>query len=78
MSASRLTLLSVALVFAFAVAVPSQAQDDAVARAAIANGTADLGSPRSPINAGSVQTGSLSSLTFDADTGAVIGDSTPV
>lgn len=73
MSASRLTLLSVALVFAFAVAVPSQAQDDAVARAAIANGTADLGSPRSPINAGSVQTGPLNSVTFDADTGAVIG-----
>src|SRR5215471_13105863 len=49
------------------------AQDDAVAKAAIASGTADLGSTRSAINATSVQSGSVDSLVFDVDTGAVIG-----
>jgi hypothetical protein len=49
------------------------AQDDAVAKAAIASGTADLGAARSAINGTAVQTGSLSSVVFDADTGAVIG-----
>ncbi len=71
----RFTFLYLALVFVFAVTATSYAQqgDNAVARAAIASGTADLGSTRAPIDAGSVQTGSLSSLTFDSETGAVIG-----
>lgn len=61
----RFTLLFIALVFVFAVTVASHAQMPA-------NAVPDLGS-RQPIDATAVQAGSISSLTFDAETGEVIG-----
>jgi hypothetical protein len=61
------------LVFVFTTTIYAQQGDDAIARSAVASGGADLGSTRTPIEAGSVQSGSISSLTFDAGTGAVIG-----
>jgi hypothetical protein len=71
----RFVCLSFVLLFVFVLSTSSFAQqggDDAVARAAVAGGVPDMGS-RQPVSAASVQTGSLSSVTFDVETGAVIG-----
>jgi hypothetical protein len=65
-------LLSIALVLLLALTATSYAQDDAVARGAIASGTADLGSTRSPVSAPDVLNGAPSSLLLDADSGAVV------
>lgn len=73
---ARFTSLFLPLLFVFALTFSSyaqQANDNAVAFAAIAGGTADLGATRAPVRAASVQNGSPSSLVFDATTGAVIG-----
>jgi hypothetical protein len=70
----RFVCLSFALLFVFGMSVTSYAQqggDDAISRAAVAGGVPDMGS-RQPVNAASVQTGSLSSVVLDADTGAVV------
>lgn len=73
---TRFAWAFVALLFVFTLTSTSNAQqadDNAVAHAAIAGGKADLGATRAPIKASSVQDGSPSSLTFDAGTGAVLG-----
>jgi hypothetical protein len=69
----RSSLLVVVLVFMLTLtaACYAQAGDDAIARAAIANGGPDLGD-RHPIPAASVQNGSTNQILFDADTGAVV------
>jgi len=60
------------IVFALTTSLFAQTPDEAIARAAVASGAADLGSTRKPINATSVQNGSLSQVVLDAQTGAVV------
>ena len=69
---TRFTILCV-LVFALsALSFGQGGKTDPAAAAALASATPDMGDA-SPVNAATVQTGSLSNLVFDADTGAVIG-----
>lgn len=71
----RFSFVFPVLLFVFmltSVSFAQQAGDSAIARAAIAGGEADLGATRAPVRADSVQTGSPSTLVFDATTGAVI------
>ncbi|HWS18239.1 MAG TPA: hypothetical protein VN223_09495 [Candidatus Elarobacter sp.] len=71
----RFTLLCVILVFAFtAGALAQQAGDDAIARAAIAAGRADMGD-RGVVDAQHVAVFSIGSVLLDADTGKVVGGS---
>src|SRR5262249_15073494 len=71
MTPSRFTILLLTLLCLSAVVSFAQAGDAAIARAAIAGGSADTGT-RAPINATTVQNGSPSSIVLDADTGAVV------
>jgi hypothetical protein len=71
----RFTLLCVALIFAFTVGVyAQQADDDAIARAAIAGGRPDMGD-RGVVDAQHVSVFSIGSVVLDADTGKVVGGS---
>jgi hypothetical protein len=73
---TRFSYVFVTLLFAFTLISTSyaqQADDNAVAHAAVASGKAILGATRPPIKAVSVQDGSPASLTFDAQTGVVFG-----
>jgi hypothetical protein len=70
----RFTLLCVILVFAFTAALAQQAGDDAIARAAIAGGRADMGD-RGVVDAQHVSVFSIGSVLLDADTGKVVGGS---
>ena len=70
----RSAFLVLSLVAAFAMSATNYAQqqsDDAIARAAIASGFGDM-SARSPVNASSVQAGSLDSIVLSADSGAIV------
>jgi len=69
--ATRLSLCFLLLVALCATGL-AQVTGDPAALSAISSATPDMGS-RTPVNATTVQTGSLSSVVFDANTGAVIG-----
>jgi len=71
---SNATRLSLCFLLLVALCAPSfgQSKGDPAAAAAVAGATVDMGD-RAPVNAVTVQAGSLSSLVFDANTGAVVG-----
>src|SRR5438309_2114554 len=71
---ARFSLLFLALIltFAFTAANAQQAGDDAIARAAIAAGRADMGD-RGVVDAQHVSVFSIGSVLLDADTGKVVG-----
>jgi hypothetical protein len=72
----RFTLLFVVFIFvlAFNAAGYAQAGDEAIAHAAIANGSPDMGS-RGVVDAQHVAVFSIGSVLLDADTGKVVGGS---
>ncbi|HEY2234216.1 MAG TPA: hypothetical protein VGK01_12160 [Candidatus Angelobacter sp.] len=67
-----LLFLVLILTFAFTAANAQQAGDDAIARAAIAGGRADMGD-RGVVDAQHVSVFSIGSVLLDADTGKVVG-----
>jgi hypothetical protein len=75
----RFTFLFLALFAVFVLAGTSYAQDDAVARAAMANGQAGFANPVSPTDITATRPGQFvldSNVVFDAVTGGVVGAGT--